>query len=94
MPVAVSDRGSDELSSAKHDQALECCLKRQPISKGLPHRAPAVHPAITLASRQSLCTPLAKLAHRSYGPFALGVVAAGLIVFAFYSLSDARYHRI
>jgi hypothetical protein len=37
---------------------------------------------------------LAKLAHRSYGPLALGVVAAGLIAFALYSLSDARYHRI
>jgi hypothetical protein len=37
---------------------------------------------------------LAKLAHRSDGPLALGVVAAGLIAFALYSLSDARYHRI
>jgi hypothetical protein len=37
---------------------------------------------------------LAKLAHRSYGPFLLGVVASGLIAFALYSLSDARYRRI
>lgn len=37
---------------------------------------------------------LAKLADRSDGPLALGVVAAGLIAFALYSLTDARYHRI
>lgn len=37
---------------------------------------------------------LAKLAHHSYGSFLLGVVAAGLIAFGLYSLSDARYHRI
>jgi Domain of Unknown Function (DUF1206) len=37
---------------------------------------------------------LAKLAHHSYGPFLLGIVAAGLIAFAFYSISDARYRRI
>jgi uncharacterized protein DUF1206 len=37
---------------------------------------------------------LAKLAHHSYGPFLLGVVATGLIAFALYSLSDARYRRI
>jgi hypothetical protein len=37
---------------------------------------------------------LAKLANHSYGPFLLGVVAAGLIAFALYSLSDARYRRI
>ena len=37
---------------------------------------------------------LAKLAHHSYGPLLLGVVAAGLIAFALYSLSDARYRRI
>jgi hypothetical protein len=37
---------------------------------------------------------LAKLAHASYGPFLLGVVAAGLIAFGAYSLSDARYRRI
>jgi Domain of Unknown Function (DUF1206) len=37
---------------------------------------------------------LAKIVHRSYGPFALGVVAVGLIAFALYSLSDARYRRI
>jgi fumarate reductase subunit D len=37
---------------------------------------------------------LAKLAHHSYGPFLLGLVAAGLVAFGLYSLSDARYRRI
>jgi hypothetical protein len=37
---------------------------------------------------------LAKLVHRSYGGLLLGLVAAGLIAFAAYSLSDARYRRI
>jgi hypothetical protein len=37
---------------------------------------------------------LAKLAQASYGPFLLGIVAAGLIAFGVYSLSDARYRRI
>lgn len=37
---------------------------------------------------------LAKLLHHSYGTLALGVVAAGLVAFALYSLSDARYRRI
>ena len=37
---------------------------------------------------------LAKLAHQSYGPFLLGIVAAGLIAFGVYSLSDARYRRL
>jgi hypothetical protein len=37
---------------------------------------------------------LAKLAHNSYGPVLLGIVAAGLIAFGLYSLSDARYRRI
>lgn len=37
---------------------------------------------------------LAKLAHQSYGPFLLGLVAAGLVAFGLYSLSDARYRRI
>lgn len=37
---------------------------------------------------------LAKLAHAPYGPFLLGIVAAGLIAFGVYSLSDARYRRI
>jgi Domain of Unknown Function (DUF1206) len=37
---------------------------------------------------------LAKLAHASYGPFLLGIVAAGLVAFGVYSLSDARYRRI
>jgi uncharacterized protein DUF1206 len=37
---------------------------------------------------------LAKVDHASYGPFLLGLVAAGLIAFGVYSLSDARYRRI
>jgi fumarate reductase subunit D len=37
---------------------------------------------------------LAKVAHASFGPFLLGLVAAGLIAFGVYSLSDARYRRI
>jgi hypothetical protein len=37
---------------------------------------------------------LAKVEHASYGPFLLGVVAAGLIAFGLYSLCDARYRRI
>jgi hypothetical protein len=37
---------------------------------------------------------LAKIVHYSYGPFLLGIVATGLIAFAVYSLSDARYRRI
>ena len=37
---------------------------------------------------------LAKLAHHSFGPLLLGVVAAGLVAFAVYSISDARYRRI
>lgn len=37
---------------------------------------------------------LAKLAHQPVGPLYLGLVAAGLIAFAIYSWSDARYRRI
>jgi L-cystine uptake protein TcyP (sodium:dicarboxylate symporter family) len=37
---------------------------------------------------------LAKLIHHSYGPSLLGVVAFGLVAFAVYSFSDARYRRI
>jgi hypothetical protein len=37
---------------------------------------------------------LAKLIRSSYGPFLLGLVATGLIAFAIYSLTDARYRRI
>jgi len=37
---------------------------------------------------------LAKIVHQSYGPVLLGIVATGLIAFAIYSLSDARYRRI
>lgn len=37
---------------------------------------------------------LAKILHHSYGPLALGIVAAGLVAFALYSLTDARYRKI
>ena len=37
---------------------------------------------------------LAKLEHQSYGSALLGLVAAGLVAFALYSLADARYRRI
>ena len=37
---------------------------------------------------------LAKLANASYGPFLLGIVAAGLIAFGIYSICDARYRRL
>ena len=37
---------------------------------------------------------LRKLAAQTYGSMLLGVVAAGLVAFALYSLSDARYRRI
>ncbi len=37
---------------------------------------------------------LAKVDHASYGPFLLAIVAAGLIAFGVYSLTDGRYRRI
>ena len=37
---------------------------------------------------------LRKLADASYGPALLGVVAAGLVGFAFYSIADARYRKV
>jgi len=37
---------------------------------------------------------LAKIVNASYGPWLLGIVACGLIAFALYSVSDARYRRI
>ena len=37
---------------------------------------------------------LAQVADASYGPFLLGLVAAGLVAFGVYSLCDARYRRI
>jgi Domain of Unknown Function (DUF1206) len=37
---------------------------------------------------------LAKVLHQPYGSYLLGIVTAGLIAFATYSLSDARYRRI
>jgi hypothetical protein len=37
---------------------------------------------------------LNKLLHNSYGPVLLGIVAAGLVGFAVYSIADARYAKI
>jgi Domain of Unknown Function (DUF1206) len=37
---------------------------------------------------------LRKVAHASYGPVLLGVVAAGFIMFALYSIADARYRKV
>jgi hypothetical protein len=37
---------------------------------------------------------LAKVQHQTYGHFLLGLVACGLLAFALYSISDARYRRI
>jgi Domain of Unknown Function (DUF1206) len=37
---------------------------------------------------------LRKLAHASYGPVLLGIVAAGLIMFAAYSIADARFRKV
>jgi hypothetical protein len=37
---------------------------------------------------------LAKLYNHAYGPWLLGAVAAGLVAFAIFSLSEARYRRI
>lgn len=37
---------------------------------------------------------LSQVSHYSYGPILLGIVAAGLIGFALYSIADARYHKI
>jgi hypothetical protein len=37
---------------------------------------------------------LLKLANASYGPWVLGLVAAGLVGFAAYSVVDARYRRV
>ncbi|HKO28000.1 MAG TPA: DUF1206 domain-containing protein [Solirubrobacteraceae bacterium] len=37
---------------------------------------------------------LARVHHQSFGPWLLGLVAAGLIVFAAYSMFEARYRRL
>jgi hypothetical protein len=42
----------------------------------------------------SLDGALTALAKASYGPVLLGIVAAGLIGFALYSMADARYRRV
>ena len=37
---------------------------------------------------------LAKLYYHSYGPWLLGAVAAGLVAFGIFSITEARYRRI
>ena len=37
---------------------------------------------------------LSAVAHASYGPVLLGIVAAGLLAFAAYSLADSRYRKV
>jgi hypothetical protein len=37
---------------------------------------------------------LRKLEHASYGPLLLGIVAAGFLMFAAYSMADARYRKV
>ena len=37
---------------------------------------------------------LQKLAHQSYGPWLLGLTAAGLLAYAAYCFADARYRRV
>jgi Domain of Unknown Function (DUF1206) len=37
---------------------------------------------------------LQQLAHSSYGPALLGIVAVGLLGFALYRIADARYRRL
>jgi hypothetical protein len=37
---------------------------------------------------------LRKVEHASYGPVLLGIVAAGFIMFALYSIADARYRKV
>ena len=37
---------------------------------------------------------LSKLSQSTFGPVVLGIVAAGLIAFACYSVMDARYRRV
>ena len=37
---------------------------------------------------------LQKLAHASYGPYLLGLTAAGLLCYALYCLVDARYRDV
>jgi hypothetical protein len=54
---------------------------------------------VRVARRGQSTTERADVTHlnvltSSYGPFLLGVVAAGLIGFALYSIADARYAKI
>jgi len=37
---------------------------------------------------------LQKLSHQSYGPWLLGLTAAGLVAYAIFCFADARYRRV
>jgi Domain of Unknown Function (DUF1206) len=50
--------------------------------------------AYSPASAVGVDGALARLRHQTLGPAILGVVAAGLIIFAAYSLLEARYRRL
>ncbi|HEU4975025.1 MAG TPA: DUF1206 domain-containing protein [Baekduia sp.] len=55
-----------------------------------------IHAALTYDPQKAvgLDGALRQLADASYGPVLLGVVAAGLVCFAAYSIADARYRRV
>jgi hypothetical protein len=55
-----------------------------------------IHAAVTFDPNKAigLDGALRELARASYGPLLLGIVAAGLIGFAAYSIADARYRKV
>lgn len=55
-----------------------------------------IRAAVDYAPRKAvgLDGALRTLAHASYGPLLLGIVAAGLVMFAAYSIAAARYHKV
>lgn len=59
------------------------------IGYGLVHAALAYDPQQAVG----LDGALSRLARASYGPWLLGLVAAGLVGFAAYSIADARYRK-
>ena len=64
------------------------------ISSVAAFRGGVIGPDYASSKAVGLDGALAKLAHQSYGPVLLGVVAAGLVAFGLYSIADARYRRI
>jgi hypothetical protein len=51
---------------------------------------------MTASERQafSVIGALCRVAHQPYGSWLLGLVAPGLIAFAFFSFAEARYRRL